>query len=67
MLGIDRKRELYIEIRKTERLLQITRHPEKRKKLEYKLQKLYTQLNEILWDEKQEKSIELPAEVLEES
>jgi len=67
MLGIDRKRELYIEIKKTERLLQIVRHPEKRKQLEYKLQKLYFQLNEILWDEKQEKSIELPAEVLEES
>ena len=65
MLEIEEKHKLYVEIRKLERLLQLTRHPERRKQIEYKLQKLYFRLREILWDEKEEKGmIKIPESVI---
>lgn len=65
MLEIEEKHKLYVEIRKLERLLQLARHPEKIKQIEYKLQKLYFRLREILWGEKEEKEmIKIPESVI---
>lgn len=66
MLEIEQKYELEKEILKTLRLLEITRHPEKRKRLDRKLQGLFKKLQVLTDLEKNQKSgiIPLPSDIL---
>lgn len=66
MLEIEQRYELEKEILKTLRLLEITRHPEKRKRLDRKLQGLFKKLQVLTDLEKNQKSgiIPLPSDIL---
>lgn len=66
MLEIEEKYQLEKEILKTLRLLEITRHPEKRKRLDRKLQGLFKKLQVLTDLEKNQKSgiIPLPSDIL---
>lgn len=66
MLEIEERQYLYKEIRKLERLKSVTTNPIKRERIDKKLLKLYTRLEELLWKQEHQDKIQLPVDVIKE-
>jgi len=64
MLEIEEKEYLYKEIRKQERLYNLTNNFKKKKQIEYNLNKLYKRLTSILFEEKKG-TIPLPQTIVD--
>jgi hypothetical protein len=66
MLEIEERQYLYKEIRKLERLKSVTTNHIKRERIDKKLLKLYTRLEELVWKQDHQEKIPLPIDVVKE-